>query len=148
MVDRTASYKTLVVLAPVMSAVGYLMIILLWRGHTSIWESLYTAPCGFGTGLLFSSVFVGLAAAVKESQMAMATSVFYLSSNLGAIIGASLVSSVLEVSLRNQLTKSLRGIPDRGKVHTSLKFCFRSLFSSKESSKLILPVLDSRPSVV
>lgn len=102
-----------------MSAAGYLMLTTFWRGNTNIWESFYIAINGFGTGLLFSSVFVGLAARADESQIATLTTVFYLSSNLGSIIGASLASSVLEVSLRHKLIHSLQGIPDQGKVSLS-----------------------------
>lgn len=118
-IDRTAAYKSLVIAATVMSAAGYLLLIIFWRGNTNIWESFYIAFGGFGTGLLFSSVFVGLAARADESQLATLTTVFFLSSNIGAIIGASLASSVLEVSLRHQLIHSLQGIPDRGKVGLS-----------------------------
>lgn len=38
---------------------------------------------------------------------------------MGVIIGTSLVSSVLELSLRNQLTQTLQGIPNQGEVNLS-----------------------------
>jgi hypothetical protein len=117
MSHRTARYKFLAIFATITSAVGYLLLIFLWRGHTNIWESFYITPGGFGSGLLFSSIFVGLAASVDESQVATTTAIFYLSGNMGVIIGTSLVSSVLELSLRNQLTQTLQGIPNQDEVN-------------------------------
>ena len=109
-----------------MSAAGYILLIIFWKGNTNIWESLYIVPGGFGTGLLFSSVFVGLAASVDGTQVATATSVFFLSSNIGAIVGASMASTVLETSLRSQLTKSLQGIPEGGEVCLSCSLILTS----------------------
>lgn len=93
-----------------------MLLILTWKGNTNIWESLYITPGGFGSGLLFTSAFVGLAASVDASEVATATSVFFLSSNIGAIVGASLAGTALETCLRSQLSKSLEGIPHSGQV--------------------------------
>lgn len=123
--SRTASYKFLVVAATIISSVGYVLLILFWRGNTNIWESLYITPGGFGTGLLFAAAFVGLAASVDGSQLATATSVYFLSSNIGAIIGVSAASTVLETTVRGQLKKALHGIPDGGQV------CLTSFFTFK-----------------
>lgn len=128
---RTGSYKFLVIAATIMSLAGYILLVIFWKGNTNIWESLYIAPGGFGTGLFFAAVFVGLAASVDGSQLATATSVFFLSCNIGAIIGASLASTVLEASLRSQLTKSLQGIPHGGQVCLPTFLVFTSLIKTE-----------------
>lgn len=59
-----------------------------------------------------STTFVCLAAGVKESDMAIASSSLYLSAGIGSVIGASLTSSVLQTSLRKGLEQGLRNFPD------------------------------------
>lgn len=113
---RTASYKFLVVAATVICTSSYILMIVFWKGNTNLWESLYITPSGFGSGLLFTSAFVGLAAAVDGSQTATATAVFFLSSNIGAIVGASFAGTALETNLRSQLPKLLQGIPGGDQV--------------------------------
>lgn len=114
----------MVIAATVIASASYVLLIVFWKGNTNIWESLYITPGGFGSGLLFASAFVGLTASVDGSQVATATAVFFLSSNIGAIVGASLAGTALETSLRSQLTKTLQGIPDGGQVCLSIPHIF------------------------
>lgn len=116
MLDRTASYKSLTIFGLAAASIGYLLLILTWRGHTNIWESLYIAPGGFGTGIAMSTTFILLAAGVEESQMAIASTGLYQSANVGGLTGASLASSVLQGSLRKGLEKGLEDFPDRQNV--------------------------------
>lgn len=89
---------------------------LTWRGHTNVWESLYIAPGGFGTGVAMSTTFVCLAAGVEETQMAIASTGLYLSANIGALMGASMASSVVQTSLRKGLEQGLKNFPAREQV--------------------------------
>lgn len=113
---RTASYKSLTIFGLAASSACYLLLILTWRGHTSVWESLYIAPGGFGTGVIMSTTFVCLAAGVGESQMAIASTGLYLSANIGSLIGMSLASSILQTSLRKSLDQGLKDFPDHENV--------------------------------
>ncbi|MCJ1262596.1 hypothetical protein MMC22_002466 [Lobaria immixta] len=115
-IKRTASYKSLTIFGLAAASIGYLLLILTWRGHTNIWESLYIAPGGFGTGIAMSTTFILLAAGVEESQMAIASTGLYQSANVGGLTGASLASSVLQGSLRKGLEKGLEDFPDRQNV--------------------------------
>lgn len=114
--NRTASYKLLTIFGLAASSTGYLLLILTWHGHTNVWESLYIAPGGFGTGVVLSTMFICLAAGVEESQMAIASTGLYLSANIGALMGASLASSVLQTSLRKGLDQGLQDFPDKANV--------------------------------
>lgn len=91
-------------------------MILRWRGNTSIWESLYIGPGGFGTGVATATTFVALAAGVDESQMAISSTGLYLSAYLGGLVGLSLTSNILQASLRNGLDAGLSDVPDRQTV--------------------------------
>lgn len=114
--QRTVSYKLLTIIGTMVASVGYLLLILRWHGDTNIWESLYIMPGGFGTGVMYTTVFISLAAGVDESQMAIATSSFYLSANMGTLLGASLSSTVLQKHLRTELGRALQGFPGRNQV--------------------------------
>ena len=83
-----------------------------WRGNTSIWESLYIGPGGFGNGIILATTFVALAAGVDEAQMAIASNGLYLSANIGGLIGISLASNVLQATLRTGLETGLKGFQD------------------------------------
>ena len=91
-------------------------MIFLWRGKTNVWESLYIGPGGLGTGIVLATTFIGLAAGIDESKMAIASTGLYLSANVGSLVGASLASTVLHTSLRNGLNQGLKGFANRESV--------------------------------
>lgn len=113
---RTASYKLLTLAGTLSSSICYLLLIFRWHGNTSIWESLYIGPGGFGSGIILATTFVALAAGVEEAQMAIASTGLYLSQNIGGLVGASLASNVLQASLRTGLDSGLKNVPDRQTV--------------------------------
>ena len=111
-VYRTGAYRLLTLFGTLSSFACYLLLVLRWRGHTSLWESLYIFPGGFGTGIVMITTFVALAAGVDETQMAIAGTGLFLSMNLGSVVGASLVSKILQASLRTGLNAGLKDFPD------------------------------------
>ena len=124
--DGTASYKLLTLSGTIISFIGYLLLILFWRGKTNVWESLYIGPGGLGTGIVMATTFVSIAAGVDESQMAIASTGLYLSVNIGSLIGASLASTVLQTSLRKELGQKLEGFSDQENVRTHTIIIFNS----------------------
>ena len=67
-----------------------------------------------------ATTFVCLAAGIDESQMAIASTGFYLSANIGGLVGASLASTVLQIGLRKTLDQGLKGFPDQRSVIRAL----------------------------
>jgi hypothetical protein len=116
MSPRTAAYKALTIAGTISSSVAYALLIMLWHGKTNIWESLYIGPGGLGTGIVLATTFVSLAAGVAESEIAISSTGLYLSTNIGCLVGASLASTVLQTSLRNELGERLKGFPNRDSV--------------------------------
>jgi hypothetical protein len=100
------------------AAISYTLMILRWHGHTNLLESLYIIPGGFGNGIALSASFIALTAGVDASQMAIASSGLYLSSNLGMVTGLSVAASVLQSTLRKQLQIALEGRKDREEIIT------------------------------
>ncbi|KZF19629.1 major facilitator superfamily transporter [Xylona heveae TC161] len=115
-IKRTGRYKALTVTATLLASFGYLLLILRWHGHTNILESLYIFPCGFGTGVAMSSVFVGLGAGVDTKFMAIAAAGVYLSNSIGTVTGLSIVNAVLQSCLKPRLQKGLDGYADKDKI--------------------------------
>ena len=104
-------------------------MILRWHGHTNLLESLYIVPGGLGNGIALSASFIALTAGVEASQMAIASSGLYLSSNLGMVSGLSVAAAILQSTLRNQLGISLEGWENREQVSLCRKMAFGILFS-------------------
>ena len=119
-IRKTGLYKTPTVLAPFLSIFCMLLCLLTWNGDTSIGESLYTFIGGFATGLVSSSAFVGLAAAVPEEDIAIAGSGMYLFFNIGAIAGASTGGAVYQAALRAGLENALKGVKHGHKVSNGM----------------------------
>ena len=92
-----------------------------WRGRINVWESLlYVFSASLGVGMLNSSQFIGLAASIEKPQLATAVSLFYLSQQMGLMIGASGSAALLRTSFRNALVKNLGHSAD-GKQVSLLK---------------------------
>ncbi|EYE95188.1 MFS general substrate transporter [Aspergillus ruber CBS 135680] len=109
---RYRRYKLPIVVASVNSMFTFASIIIYWRGNTSPLESLLIFSGGFGTGIAHSAVFVSLANGVADEDIAIASSGFYLSGNIGGLIGGvlgvSAASAVHQVTLRRGLLTAFK----------------------------------------
>ena len=84
-----------------------MLITLRWRGPINIWESLYILPAAIGVGLLNSSQFIALSLAVEKSQLPTSIGMFFLSQQLGMMVGASVSAVILTSVFRDGLRKAL-----------------------------------------
>ncbi|KAF3936011.1 hypothetical protein ABW19_dt0200335 [Dactylella cylindrospora] len=116
-VKKTGRYKLLIVLSGLISSAASTLLILRWNGNTNFWESLYIFPGGFGMGLSQAASFVGMTAGLEKEHYAVATSGLYLSGNIGAVAGVSLVNVVLENAIRKFLGQRLKG-PGSAEVYS------------------------------
>ena len=93
--------------ASTLSIAAFVTIALRWRGPINVWESLYILPAAMGVGLLNSSQFIGLSATAQKEQLATTISTFFLSQQLGMMIGASVSAALLRNVFRSSLVKML-----------------------------------------
>jgi hypothetical protein len=100
----------------IFACAGYLALIVRWRGNTNIWESLEIFPGGFATGVTAAVAFISLSAGIKPEEIAVAGTGQYLSAGIGAVLGLSISSAVLNGALRSDLPSSLAGVPNKEKV--------------------------------
>ncbi|MCJ1350951.1 MAG: hypothetical protein MMC33_000933 [Icmadophila ericetorum] len=116
-IKRTKRYKGISIAALAFCSLGYLVIALRWHGHINIWESLYVFGTSFGVGAVNSAQFVSLSAAAPKDRMATAVSLFFLSQQVGMMIGASSSSSLLQYVFEMKLSEGLEGVgPDKETV--------------------------------
>lgn len=99
--------KTISLFASTVSLAAFLTIALRWRGATNVWESLYILPATMGVGLLNSSQFIGLSAALQRSQLATTISTFFLSQHLGTMVRAATSAALLKSMFRSGLVRSV-----------------------------------------
>lgn len=138
---RTKRYKTLSIIAATICVVSFTLILLRWRGPVSVWESLYIFPASFGLGLLNSTQFVGVSAAVEKSQLATTIGIFFLSQQIGMMIGASGSGALLQRTFRNALVKRLGdrdGMSEVSIPYDSLTFFRRILLLPKVHEEGVL----------
>lgn len=109
-IRKTGRYKCVSILGAIFATMSYTLMLARWHGHTSFLESLYIVPGGFGNGIALGVTFIALTAGVDPSQMAIASSGLYLSSNIGMVGGLSIAAAVLQGTLRKQLQISLEGM--------------------------------------
>ncbi|PVH69662.1 MFS general substrate transporter [Cadophora sp. DSE1049] len=117
-IRRTGRYKLISILGAISASLSYTLMLVRWHGHTSFLESLYILPGGFGNGIALGVTFIALTAGVDPSQMAIAGSGLYLSSNIGMVGGLSIAAAVLQGTLRKQLRISLEGMEGRDEIIT------------------------------
>lgn len=95
---------------------SFLAIFLRWRGAAGWLETLYGFPIGVGFGVSLSAAFIGLTSSVEASKVAVSTSGFYLSLNLGSLMGVSSASLLISSFVKHTLHQRLRGLPDADKM--------------------------------
>ncbi|KAK3390705.1 major facilitator superfamily domain-containing protein [Podospora didyma] len=116
LIRRTGRYRMVTSVATVLSNIAYLVIFLRWRGSTGWLETLYGFPVGFGFGVSLSAAFIGLTAGLDSSEVAMSTSGFYLTLNIGSLIGVSSASLLVNSFVERVLKERLCGIPGAAKI--------------------------------
>ena len=100
----------------VISNVSFLIIYLRWRGMGGWRETLCGFPIGLAFGVSLSAAFIGLTAGLDTTKVAVSTSGFYLSLNLGSLIGVSSASLLITSFVKRTLHERLRGLPHASKI--------------------------------
>lgn len=108
----TGLYRLVTIVSVILSNISFLAIFVRWRGATGWGETLYGFPIGLGFGVSLSAAYIGLTARLESFQVAVGTSGFYLSLNLGSLFGVSAASMLISTFVERTLRKSLSDLPD------------------------------------
>ena len=87
-----------------------------WHYVTNFWESLYYVGAGFSLGLSLNAQFVGLTAAAPEDRKGAAIGVYYLSQEMGMILGIGSFAAILENIFGKNLNHALKNLPKKAEV--------------------------------
>ncbi|RAL10280.1 MFS general substrate transporter, partial [Aspergillus homomorphus CBS 101889] len=112
LIKRTRQYKIMELIALCLSTLIYVAIFIQWQDGCSIWESLYLFASGLTLGIVFSSQFVGMSASSPKSRLASCIGAYYLSQQLGFIVGPAAGLALVQGLFASRLGRSLV-VPDR-----------------------------------
>lgn len=107
LIRRYSCTRLLIIVPSLSSGLCFTLLLLLWRGNSSVWQALFVFPSGFATGIAHSAIFVALAVGVGDTDMAIAVSELYLSGSAGGVAGLSAASAVFQSGLRSNLHHAL-----------------------------------------
>lgn len=119
-ISRTYRYKALSLVSLAIGALSYVLVGLRWRHGTNLWESLYTFPAGLSFGMILSTQFIGLSASAPKPQTATAVSTYYLSQQVGILVGVGASAAILRMDFRKTLLRQLENYSDRDWVSDPL----------------------------
>lgn len=115
-IKRSGLYRRVTLISIAVSNLCFLAVFLQWRGTSGWLETLYGFPIGLGFGVSLSAAFIGLTAGLDPSKVSISTSGFYLSLNLGCVIGVSAGSMLINSFVKRMLQERLQDIPDAGRI--------------------------------
>lgn len=116
MINRTGHYKIQTLVGQSTSILCFTLMALRWHGRTNWAESLYVSLAGFGIGTTQSTSFMHLAARLENAEIAIASSIWFLSQSFGTLVGASLSTTLINSVLKHSLEQGLGGLPHKDTV--------------------------------
>ncbi|KAL8845676.1 MAG: hypothetical protein Q9221_009166 [Calogaya cf. arnoldii] len=111
-------YKLLSIVAAMLGIGSFVAIMLRWHGRINIWESLYIFPVGLAVGLLSSTQYVGVSAAVERKDLATVISMLLLGQQISMMVGAGSSSALLRKVFHDALADKLGDRSASQKVRT------------------------------
>ncbi|KAL2810303.1 major facilitator superfamily domain-containing protein [Aspergillus granulosus] len=85
----------------------YTFITIQWRHGFELWQSIFLALIGIGSGILFPALFVGVASIAPEGMLSVCIGTYYLCQQLGLIIGPAIGSAVYQRLFEDNLWRRL-----------------------------------------
>ncbi|KAH8177767.1 major facilitator superfamily protein [Sarocladium implicatum] len=110
-VKATRHHGLILVGTGFLGVASYTLIFFLWDGDTSFWESSVIIGGGLATGIAQSVSFVTMASHLDRTEVAMATSGFFLVSSLGTVTSVA-TSNVLLQAFFGKRLRSI-DVPDQ-----------------------------------
>lgn len=115
-ISKTGRYKHLTSFASIAASVGYVLVLVRWRGATNWPEVLYIFLGGFGMGIVQSTTFIHLAASLEQSEIAFAGTALYLAQNVSVLVGIQVSTTALLARFRIGLEAGLEGVKHKSKI--------------------------------
>ncbi|KAH8427508.1 uncharacterized protein LDX57_005221 [Aspergillus melleus] len=108
-INSTGRYKTMAVVSLIITILSFLLIFLSWRDGCTLWESSILFFVGLAPGILFSSLFIGMSNSSATDCIASCIGTFYLSQQLGIIVGSACGSALIQGLFKMNLAAQMEG---------------------------------------
>ncbi|KAL4864077.1 hypothetical protein BDV12DRAFT_17020 [Aspergillus spectabilis] len=115
-IKHTKRFKSMCLAALLLTLTFYFLIFLQYRHGFRPWEGIYLLGVGFAQGILFPSLFVGMTASAPEGTLSMCISTYYLSQQLGLIIGPACGAALTQKLFTESLWRGLDGIEEKNVI--------------------------------
>jgi len=99
LVSRFGRYKWTLVAGPLIGAVGLLLLSTIDRDTTALGLAPFLVIMGFGTGLAFPNMTIGVQNTVAMADLGVGTSTSNFFRNMGATFGAAILGALLNARL-------------------------------------------------
>jgi len=118
LMQKTGKYYWLTVCAYTLLTLGLVPIVLCTglAVNNTYGISVGLVMCGFGNGIGVTTSLIGLIANASTEDQAVATACSYLFRSLGSVVGLSISATVVQQSLKTQLTEGLRSGKDAEQI--------------------------------
>ena len=103
----------------------YLLIFIRLRSGCDLWEVVYLLPNGMAVGILFTTQFLGMSLGVPNESLTTCITTYYLTQQLGSIIGPAANVAVVQRVFIGKLENSLNGWDEK-------KVCSYTIFERYE----------------
>ena len=104
---KRTGYKILMIVGPIISALGMFLLATLNSGSSQINAIAYLIVIGAGMGLVMSNYTVAAQNMMRKSDIGVATATLTLFRGLGATIGVSLLGAIVNNQMISQLSQNL-----------------------------------------
>ncbi|KAE8139416.1 major facilitator superfamily domain-containing protein [Aspergillus pseudotamarii] len=108
-IKRSKRYRTMTVIAVCGTIMTYLLIFIRWRSGCYLWEVVYLLPNGVAVGILFTTQFLGMSLGVPNESLTTCITTYYLTQQLGSIIGPAANVAVVQRVFIGKLENNLNG---------------------------------------
>ncbi|KAJ6143007.1 MFS general substrate transporter [Penicillium samsonianum] len=118
--SKTIKYRQLSLVAIAVSLASLILMIVRWANGIHGLEVYYCFPWAMGSGILLSTQYLALTICSPEGKLASATAVYYLSQQVGQIIGTSVSTAALQQLFHFRLDIDLGNTSLSNKNHVNI----------------------------
>ncbi|ODA81067.1 hypothetical protein RJ55_04029 [Drechmeria coniospora] len=116
-IQRSHRYNVLCISSTILGVLVYLLITIRWGVEQQLpWEWLYSLPAGLSLGVVLACTFTALTVSADHSFQGTAICLYYLSQQVGGIIGTAVSTVAFHSTFESALMVALDDIPNKVKV--------------------------------
>ncbi|KAL5337486.1 major facilitator superfamily domain-containing protein [Aspergillus crustosus] len=112
-IKRTNRFKKMCLTASFFTLLFYTLILIQYPHGFHPWQGIYLLLVGFAPGILFPALFVGMSASAPEGTLSVCISTYYLSQQLGLVIGPAVGAALTQRLFLGGLQGALQGVEDK-----------------------------------